>query len=172
MKARQCRGRAGRPWLARREEDNACAGTLDGKCPATHAHMRTQDSVRTKDGTRYGSTDARPTGSHDPHRVGWQLPQASPTTSSRRRPPLADGDRRAAPRRHAGPSQRGRRRRKPPSAIPSYTADTYHTQCHLSVSLVDAHLSPTAAATPLIGATPPHRDHRSLMIRRCSPRTL
>ena len=55
MKARLSRGRAGRPWLARHEEDNACAGTLDGKCPGTHAHMRTQDSVRTKDGTRYGT---------------------------------------------------------------------------------------------------------------------
>ena len=36
---------------------------------------------------------------------------------------------------------------------------------------MDAHLSPTAAATPLIGAAPPHRDHRRMMIRRCSRRS-
>ena len=111
-------------------------------------------------------------GSHDPHRCLGQLPQASPATSSRRSRPQAVGDRHAAPRRHAGPSQRGQRLRKQPSAIRAYTADTYHTCCHLSGSPVDAHLSPTAAATPLIGAAPPHRDHRRMMIRRCSPRTL
>ena len=111
-------------------------------------------------------------GSHDPHRCLGQLPQASPATSSRRSRPQAVGDRHAAPRRHAGPSQRGQRLRKQPSAIRAYTADTYHTCCHLSGSPVDAHLSPTAAATPLIGAAPPHHDHRRMMIRRCSPRTL
>jgi hypothetical protein len=35
-------------------------------------------------------------GSHDPHRVGWQLPQAPPASSTRRSRPQAVGDRRAA----------------------------------------------------------------------------